>query len=410
MDPTPLAKRCRFIFISSNGSWGGSEELWSATAASLAETGHEITVFKGGIDNEQPRLRRLRELGCRMYDLEWWPFFLRKAYPFMKRIAHGFAYACQIVRLRIGLAFTSAADLVILSQGGNSDGVYFGNVIRKRQQPYVVIVQKASDLYWPSDPQLDSMRAIYGEARACFFVSEHNRQLTEEQIGMALPHATIVRNPALVPWERRSDWPDDGQGLRLACVGRMQTMEKGQDLLLRVLASDKWRKRPLSVTFYGAGPNRIGLEEMAQYLELTSVTFAGFVHDVAAIWNDHHALILPTRCEGLPLVLVEAMLSGRLPIVTTAGGNAEVVDDDVTGFLANAATEDALDEAMERAWSRRDEWQTIGEAAATKIRTLVPPDPAGAMAAMLLRLGMRTGASALECADDGAEPAHHRRV
>jgi glycosyltransferase involved in cell wall biosynthesis len=390
MDPTPLAKRCRFIFISSNGSWGGSEELWSATAASLAAAGHEITVFKGGIDNEQPQIRRLRELGCRMYDLEWLPFFPRKAYAFLKRIAHGLTYAQQIVRLRLALSFTRRADLVILSQGGNSDGLYFGNVIRRRKRPYVVIVQKASDLYWPSDPQLDAMRAIYGEARACFFVSEHNRQLTQEQLGMALPHASVVRNPALVPWERRSIWPNLGDGLRLACVGRMQIMEKGQDLLLRVLARDKWRKRPLSVTFYGAGPNREGLEGMAQYLELTSVKFGGFVRDVAAIWNDHHALILPTRCEGLPLVIVEAMLSGRVSIVTNAGGNAEVVEDEVTGFLANAATEDALDEAMERAWSRRDEWQAIGEAAAAKIRTLVPPDPAGAMAATLVRIASRS--------------------
>ncbi len=47
--------------------------------------------------------------------------------------------------------------------------------------------------------------------------------------------------------------------------------------------------------------------------------------------------------------IVEAILSGRVPIVTNVGGNAEVIDDDVTGFVANAATEDEIDEAMERA-------------------------------------------------------------
>jgi glycosyltransferase involved in cell wall biosynthesis len=392
MDSTPLAKRCRFIFISSNGSWGGSEELWSATAASLAAAGHEITVFKDGIDNGQPRIRRLRELRCRMHDLARVPFLPRKLYAFIARIAHRFTYACQIVRLRIGLSFTYVADLIILSQGGNSDGVYFGNIIRGRKQPYVVIVQKASDLYWPSDPQLEALRAIYGEARACFFVSDHNRRLTEEQLGIALPHATVVRNPFLVPWEHRNDWPDEGESLRLACIGRMQTMEKGQDLLLRVLARDQWRKRPLSVRFYGAGPNRAGLERMAQHLGLTSVSFAGFVDDIPSIWNDHHGLILPTRCEGLPLVLVEAMLSGRVPIVTNVGGNAEVIDDGATGFLAAAPTEDALDEAMERAWQRRHEWKEIGAAAAIKIRTLVPSNPAEVMAANLLRVATRKAA------------------
>ena len=106
---------------------------------------------------------------------------------------------------------------------------------------------------------------------------------------------------------------------------------------------------------------------MARNLGLTSVTFAGFVSDVSAIWSSHHGLILPSRCEGLPIVLVEAMLSGRVPVVTDVGGNAEVVEDGVTGYLAAAATEDSLDDAMERAWNERHRWREIGAAAAAPI-------------------------------------------
>lgn len=383
MAPAPLPKHLRFVFVTSNGAWGGSEELWSGVAAALAAQGHEITVFKAGTDDEYEPIRRLRALRCRLYDLEWLPI-PRNAYGFLKRVANGLTYAQQIVRLRLGLAFHGRADLVILSQGGNFDGVYFGDVIRLRNAPYVVIAQKASDLYWPSDPQRDAMRSLYRDAMECFFVSDHNRCLTEEQIGIALPHATVVRNPALVPWEPRGDWPIEGDGLRLACIGRMQAKEKGQDLLLRVLARDHWRARALSVTFYGNGPNRLGIEQMAKYHGLTSVSFGGFVRDVAAIWDTHHGLVLPSRCEGLPLVLVEAMLSGRVAIVTNVGGSGEVVEDNTTGFLASASSEDSLDEAMERAWARRAEWRSIGEAAATKIRTLVPADPAAILAARLI--------------------------
>jgi glycosyltransferase involved in cell wall biosynthesis len=378
-----LPKQLRFVFVSSNGAWGGSEELWSGAAAALAERGHEITVFKAGTDDEYEPIRRLRTLRCRLYDLERLPI-PRNVYAFFKRVANGLTYAQQIVRLRLGLLFHGRADLVVLSQGGNFDGVYFGDVIRRRRAPYVVIVQKASDLYWPSDPQLDAVRSLYRDARACFFVSEHNRRLTEEQIGFALPHATVVRNPVLVRWEPRCDWPEEAGGFRFACIGRMQAMEKGQDLLLRVLARDHWRARPLSVTFYGLGPNCSGLEQMAKYLGLASVSFRGFVRDVATIWDTHHGLVLPSRCEGLPLVLVEAMLSGRVPIVTDVGGSGEVVEDGVTGFLAATSSEDALDEALERAWARREEWRSIGEAAAKAIRTLVPEDPAAELARRLL--------------------------
>jgi glycosyltransferase involved in cell wall biosynthesis len=224
---------------------------------------------------------------------------------------------------------------------------------------------------------------MYADARACYFVSEHNLRLTEEQFGAALPRARVVRNPFLVPWARRHDWPSGGV-LRLACVGRLFVMEKGQDLLLRVLARDKWRQRPLSVTIVGAGPHRAALEAMAAYHRVERVSFAGFLDDIQGIWNDHHGLILPSRCEGLPLVLVEAMLSGRVAIATDVAGISEVLEDGATGFLAAAATEDALDAALERAWARRDEWQAIGARAAERIRELVPEDPAAALAQMLL--------------------------
>lgn len=374
----------RLTFLSSNSTWGGSEELWSASAAVLAAEGHEVTVYKNGVDEKEPRIARLRELGCTIHDLSG-RFTPRRLTSFLVFSTYPGSYGLQLARLWRGLRFSKRPDLAVISQGGNADGIFFAEMCVRLDLPYVLISQKASDLYWPTDARRERLRVVYEKARACYFVSEHNLRLTEEQLGMALPHASVVRNPYLVPSERRNDWPDERDGIRLACIGRLYPMEKGQDMLLRVLAREKWRERPLSVTFYGSGNQRAGLEGMARQLGLTSVTFAGFVRDVGAIWSDHHGLVLPARCEGLPLVLVEAMWSGRVAIVTDAGGNREIVDDDVTAFLASGVSEDALDEAMERAWQRRDEWRAIGEAAATRIRELVPHDPAAVMADILLR-------------------------
>ncbi len=378
----PPSRPLHFVFVSSNPGWGGSEELWSAVAAELAAAGHTITVYKDGLDGEEPRVRRLRELSCRLHDITWFP--IARLASLLRFLSYPLSYGLQLARLYAGLAFTRRFDLVVISQGGNHDGLFMADVCRRMKVPYVLIIQKASDLYWPTDSRRVRMRSMYADALACYFVSEHNRALTQEQLDMELPRASVIRNPFLVPWEKRDDWPDTRDGVRMACIGRLYPMEKGQDLLLRVLAREKWRKRPVSITFYGSGHQRAGLEGMVQHLGLTNITFAGFVRDVAAIWTDHHALVLASRCEGLPLVLVEAMLSGRVPIVTNVGGSAEVFDDNVTGFLAAAPTEDSLDEAMERAWQRREEWRGIGEAAAERIRTLVPRSPEGELASTLI--------------------------
>ena len=80
------------------------------------------------------------------------------------------------------------------------------------------------------------------------------------------------------------------------------------------------------------------------------------------------------------------MLCGRPVIVTNVAGNNEVVQADVTGFLAEAPTVEHLNSAMERAWNQRHQWEAMGQAAARAIRELMPADPAGDFARKLLDL------------------------
>ena len=376
----------RVAFISSNFTWGGSEILWSSTAAALARDGHRISVYKNRLSRRDGNVGELAALSCALVELARFPFLPNQLYSAVAKFMYPMSIGYQAVRLYVSLRLRRRPDLVVISQGGNHDGWLLASMCRRLKLRYVLISQKASDLYWPSDAWLAQIRAVYRDCAHAFFVSARNLRLTEEQLGLRLESASVVRNPFLVPWERRSDWPASDLGVRLACVGRLWTMEKGQDIVLRVLASEKWRSRPVSVTFFGAGQNRVALEGMAAYHGLDNVRFDGFVDDVARIWDDHHGLVLPSRAEGLPLALVEAMLSGRVAIVTDVAGNREVVEDEVTGFVAAAATEAAVDDAMERAWLRRDEWREIGTLAADRIREIVAPDPAGTLGKALLRV------------------------
>jgi glycosyltransferase involved in cell wall biosynthesis len=77
------------------------------------------------------------------------------------------------------------------------------------------------------------------------------------------------------------------------------------------------------------------------------------------------------------LSLVEAMLCRRTAIVTNVSGNGEVMTDDENGFLAKGTAPELLDEALERAWQRREEWEQLGLKARAHITSLVPEDPVG---------------------------------
>ena len=88
-------------------------------------------------------------------------------------------------------------------------------------------------------------------------------------------------------------------------------------------------------------------------------------------------LVLPSRAEGLPLALVEAMLCARPAVVTDVGGNAELCVDGETGFVAAAPAVSLLEQTLERAWNHRHEWQSMGTAARTRAERLIPIDPIG---------------------------------
>jgi glycosyltransferase involved in cell wall biosynthesis len=128
-------------------------------------------------------------------------------------------------------------------------------------------------------------------------------------------------------------------------------------------------------------------------LKLEQVTFCGHISHVADVWKTHHLLVLPSRYEGLPLSLVEAMLCGRAAVVTDVAGNAEVITDNETGFIAEAPTVLHLDSALERAWNRREEWAAMGAEAARRIRRQMPRDPVGIFTDTLLRLSAGLGPS-----------------
>lgn len=375
----------RFAIVSScQEIWGGCEELWARAVPLLTKAGHYVKAFKTNVDKQHKKFIELESAGCPVVDLNMLPFSSSIANRFLPPERQYYEKEINFRLLQKSLA-SFQPDLCIISQGVNFDGVDFAEVCRKLNLPFVMVAQKAVDFYYPPDDYRSTVRLAYQSAVRSFFVSKHNLDLMERQIGVKLPNAQVVFNPFAVPFENNIPWPQ-GDKIKLACVARLFLLDKGQDNLLQVLSKDKWKRRDVAVTFFGDGLNKQALIEMARMLDVQAVEFAGHVADITGIWKDYHALVLPSRSEGLPLALVEAMLCERPAIVTNAGGSAEIVEDNVTGFIANAPTAEAFDEALERAWTRWDEWKQIGRRAAENIKKIVPFDPAAQFAEMLMKL------------------------
>jgi glycosyltransferase involved in cell wall biosynthesis len=278
-------------------------------------------------------------------------------------------------------------DLVCVSHGAFECGLDWMERCLADGIPYASIAQANAEIWWPDDGAASRLRAAYRGARRAFFVSRANLDLFERQIGERLNHAEVVWGACHATHESNPPWPDDSAGMHLACVARLDPKAKGQDLIAAVLAMPKWRARDLSVTLYGSGGSPEGLRRLAAMEGVSGrLKIGGYMQDIESLWAHHHALLLPSRYEGLPLAILEAMLCARPCIVTDVAGNREPLEDNVTGFIAASPTVAHLDEAMERAWQRRHDWQAMGCAAAAAIRAVMPEDPAGVLAQKLTEL------------------------
>jgi glycosyltransferase involved in cell wall biosynthesis len=359
----------RFAFISTmqGWPWGGSEELWSQAATQLKQAGHDVRASVVYRPRLSDKLTVLKQHGIRI-----------EGHPSPSYLAGPARHIVNRLTLSTRRSYRRLQrfnpDLVIISQAHNSGGFEWAQICREAAIPYVMIVHCNSEHWWFYE-QPDEAVASYTGARRIFCVSRSNLDLLRLQVGEPLLNAEVVRNPYNVSTEPAPAWPDESGGWRLACVARIDLAAKGQDLLLQTLARPEWRDRAVELNFFGTGPHELALRRMAGMLQVNNVHFRGHVTDIRAIWAQNHLLVLPSRYEGLPLALVEAMWCGRPSVVTDVGGNAELCVDNETGFVAPAATVSSFADALQRAWERREEWAQLGHAARTRVETVIPKDP-----------------------------------
>ena len=356
-DRKPKCSPHKVLFLTTNDfGFGGSEDLWTLTALRMANMGYQVGISLRGWNPEPQVIKSLAAAGCAVF---------RRSFPPNKKDYFVFQ------RFR--------PQLVVISQGSNFESINWMRVMNSFQQKYINIIHCVHEACWPGvdDALIDEANFLYSKSMKLFFVSEGNLNLHQKMCGVSLNNAEILRNPFKVPYNAVNSYPSVTPVYNVAFVGRLECFHKGLDLLLEVLKQEKWKRRNIHFNIYGQGPHKHLLERLQEKWSITNITFHGHMDDIVSIWSHNHALIQPSRLEGLPLTVVEAMLCNRLAIVTDVAGHKEVVDDGETGFLAKAPAPEFIDEALEKAWSRRIDWQQMGLKAGIKIKTLVPNDPVG---------------------------------
>lgn len=114
----------------------------------------------------------------------------------------------------------------------------------------------------------------------------------------------------------------------------------------------------------GRGPQREPAEALARRLGVADrIAFLGYEPDVAAWLRRARVFLLTSDTEGVSISLIEAMLSGAVPVVSDVGDLADVVTTNVSGMLVTGRTGDAFAGPIADLLERPERWAVMSASA-----------------------------------------------
>lgn len=169
---------------------------------------------------------------------------------------------------------------------------------------------------------MDLERRLGKKTDGLIFESAFSSKIYESKVGKFSCKTRIIPN-GLKPHEFQEPILDS-EAAEFVFVGELRHL-KGVDILLKALA-ELCKKQPVTAYIVGGGPDAEKFKTLATKLKLSDeVTFAGPI-PAGAAFTRGRCLVVPSRAESFPYIVLEAA-AARIPIIATeVGGIPEIMD------------------------------------------------------------------------------------
>ena len=326
----------RFAFFLPGLYEGGAERIILNLAKGVSERGYEVDLVlaraEGAYMSQIPVAVRLidldapRVLGCIPALVK----YLRRERP---------------VALLSGM-FTNVIALWAWKLSGLS-----GRLVITEHNSLSSVVKYKNDLRWRMYPKLAQW--FYPWADTVIAVSNAVADDLRKTAKIPRDIIQVVYNPVVTPeLQNKSEaplehaWYKENEHPVVLAVGRLSD-QKAFDVLIQAFSLVR-KNCPAHLLILGEGENRPALGALILQLGLEQdVILMGFVQNPYAFMAHSAVFVLPSRWEGLPTVLIEALYLG-MPIVATdcPGGSREILRDGAYGKFVPVDDPAALAEAI----------------------------------------------------------------
>lgn len=295
-------------------SVGGIATFVLNLSQSLAQAGHQVMVIA-----QQPGA--------------WWPRLAENGITGYCPRRHRWDSVQQQARRFVAYLTAQRVDLLVVNIGIDNRLPMLALHLLSDTIPVVLVLHN-------DRPEVYDLATINQRAWNCAVgVSPKVQQMAQAyfpaKVTLLIPNGIDLPSDDYPPAE-----PDWSTPLRLLFVGRLDDQQKGIFRLPEILAACRLRQLPIRLTIMGNGPDQTQLRQLLQMAGVADlVDLQGFQPhaQVLAAMHRHHGLLMPSNYEGLPIVLLEALAYGCVPVAARLPNITDyMVQDGVSGFLVNS--------------------------------------------------------------------------
>ena len=320
-----MKKKLNIFFSNSISAhkWGGGEK-WMVTAGKgLNERGHNV-ILSG--KSNSVFLTKAEDAGLDIIPLniyaDYNPFKIIHTKWLLKR---------------------KKIDVIVLNL--NKDIRVAGIAARWAKIP-VIIARNGIQLFSDKWKHKMTMKLVDGIITNSKSIKEaYNRFQWMDKNKTTVIYNGLKSNNQVDPIELKAIWNIPKDHLVFVAAGRLTT-QKGFDLLIEAVSSISSSKRPFSILIAGMGKERKLLQDQIDNYNLQNIKLIGFQNNLASIIKAADYVIMPSRKEGMPNVVMESMALGKPVLAANVNGVPELLDHNKTGYIFDPMRPEPVKEAI----------------------------------------------------------------
>ena len=307
-----MKKKLNIFFSNSISAhkWGGGEK-WMVTAGKgLKERGHHVTL--SGKSNSV-FLTKAKESGLDILPLniyaDYNPFKILHTKWILKK---------------------KKIDVIVLNL--NKDIRVAGIAARMADIP-VIIARNGIQLFsdkWKHKMTIKLVDGIITNSKSIKNAYNQFSWMNKNKTTVIYNGLGLKKN--IKPLDIKTIWNIPKNHIVFVAAGRL-VPQKGFDLLIEAANRLKKSTRPFTLLIAGMGKDRKSLQEKIVLNKLSNVKLIGFQNNLPPILKASDYVIMPSRQEGMPNVVMESMALGKSVLAAKVNGVSELMDHNRTGYI-----------------------------------------------------------------------------